>query len=119
MFFFTILRQVRDIKYHYRIFVNSEHLKSECKISAVSHCASGMADYREIKIPADPGDTGFSIVKLRQRVSQAFYHALCFIYAWSESQFWGMYRKYGVICQHQHCQNLLYLPVFTTFEPLA
>ena len=54
-------------------------MKSERKISAVSHCASGMADYREIKIPADPGDTGFSIVKLRQRVSQAFYYALCMV----------------------------------------
>ena len=57
-----------------------------------------LADYREI--PADLGDTGFSIVKLRQRVSHM-------LYAWSESQFWGMYRKYGKISQHQHCQNLL------------
>ena len=62
-----------------------------------------LADYREI--PADLGDTGFSIVKLRQRVSQA-----CFMLGQSHN--FGVCIGSGVVSQHQHSyQNLPYLPV--------
>ena len=63
-----------------------------------------LADYREI--PADLGDTGFSIVKLRERVSQA-----CFML--------GQSHNFGVcIGSMERSVNInivkIYLPVFTT-----